>query len=738
MKKNSTIIIFICALIVGGLLMLNYPSDNTYTFSASDCVTSNHKETTGEDGTVTIDESSGYKGAFLYSKVLNLRKGHYLLNVSYQSDKDNTIIINTNLGQVQNQVLPASSTAASAEIEFTLSQDCDTVQFISIYNGSGSITIHNMNLTGSVPFYTDAIFLGFLTIFLGICLSLYFKKRKILVRSNNSEIIGFIFIAVIIFASYPLFTDYLIGGHDINYHLSRIEGIKDGLISGQFPVDIYPQINFGYGYLGTLYPSLFLYFPAILRILGVSMALSYKTFLVIINISTILITYYSLRKMSCTKYAAAFASIVYCLMPYRLTNLYIRGALGETLALIFLPLMISGIYQICLGNRKKWFLLAFAFTGLIHSHILSVLICIGICAILTAFYMKNILKEKRWLELLKAAFATLLLNLWYLISFLYYFKGNFNSGAFHINFSDQTIFPQQLFQTLITAGSTKISSLGSYNEMPQTIGLIGILSIFIILLYLIFDKDKKNELIHFSTTLFGLTMVFMFAITTLFPWETLQKIGVINRVIGMIQFPWRLLGFIGAFIAVTLGVLIDRKNRFTKYKLFISSGLAISLLFGSSILMDTYANQEISFTKISGGYTHTAPDDYLPKGTTKDTFNVTTPIVSSEKNISIESYEKRSTTIHLTYSCNTTNGYIDLPIMYYKGYKAFNENRSLTVVKSPENRVRVLLNETVTSSTITVSRQMNPVFIISIIFSFVFTIGLLFYIFNIYRKESQK
>lgn len=738
MKNNSKIIIFICTFLISGLLILNYPNDNTFSFLASDCVTSNHKETIGEDGSVTIDQTSGYEGAFLYSKVFNLRKGHYLLNVSYQSAKDNAIIINTNLGQIHNQILPATSTTTTAKIEFSLPQDCDTVQFISIYNGSGSISIYSMNLTGSVPFYTDAVFLGCLTIFLGICLYIYLKNRKMIIKNNSSEIIGIIFIAVIIFSSYPLFTDYLIGGHDINFHLARIEGIKDGLLNGQFPVDIYPQINFGYGYLGTLYPNLFLYFPAILRILGVSMVLSYKTFLIVINISTLLITYYSLRKMSCTKYAAAFASIVYLLLPYRLTNLYIRAALGETLALIFLPLMISGIYQICLGNKKKWFLLAFAFTGLIHSHILSILICIGICVILIAFYSKKILLEKRWLELLKAAFATLLMNLWYLVSFLYYFKGNFNSGALHINFSEQTIFPQQLFQTLITVGSTKISALGSYNEMPQTIGLIGFFSIVTLLLFLIYDKEQKNSLYQFSTVLFGLTMIFLFAITTLFPWEALQKIGIINRMIGMIQFPWRLLGFIGAFISVTLGILFDRKNCFTKYKLFIYSGLIISLLFGSSILMDVYTNQEISFTKISGGYTHTAPDDYLPKGTTKDTFTVTSPIVSSQKDISIESYEKRNTTIHFTYRCNTSNGYIDLPIMYYKGYKAYDGNKNMTIVRSPENRVRILLNKTETSSTITVSRQINPVFIISIIFSFLVTFGLLFFIFNLSRKETRK
>lgn len=738
MKQNSKIIFIICTLMISGLLMLNYFSDDSTTFLASDCVTSNHNEIIGEDDTVTIDESSNYEGAFLYSKVYNLKKGNYTLNVAYQSDTNNSVIINTNLGQIANQKLPATASLTTTDINFQLPQDCDTVQFICIYYNSGSVTIHNMTLSGEKPFYTDALFFGLLTMICGIILYLYCNKRNKYSIKNQAEIIGVILFATIVLSSYPLFTDYLIGGHDLNYHLSRIEGIKDGLLGGQFPVDIYPQTNYGYGYLGALYPSLFLYFPAVLRILGVSMAMSYKVFLFTINIATVSVCYYSLRKMTCSKYAAAFASIVYCLMPYRLNNLYIRSAVGETLALIFIPLIICGIYQICLGNKKQWYILAFAFTGLIHSHILSVLICAGLCGIFVVLYFGKILREKRWLDLLKAALATILMNLWYLVSFMYYFKGNFNSAAFSIDFSKQTIFPQQLFQTLVTVGFAKTSAYGAHDEMPQTLGLFGFLSLVIILLFLIYDKEKKDKLFRFSTALFGLTILFIFSITTLFPWEVFQKIGIIKKIVEMIQFPWRLLGFIGAFLAVLTGIFLDRKNQLMKFKLVIFSGLTIFLLFGSVILMDTYANQEMSFTKISGGYTHTAPEDYLPAGTTKDVFNTTTPIVSSESAISIESFTKRNTTVQLTYTCNIEDGYIDLPLMYYKGYKADSNETSLEIVKSPENRVRVLLNKTDSASTLTVSREINILIIFVILLSLASTVGVIYYGLTLRKIEKRE
>ena len=40
-------------------------------------------------------------------------------------------------------------------------------------------------------------------------------------------------------------TDYVIGGGDIVFHMMRIEGVKDGLVSGQFPVRIPPEWLFG-------------------------------------------------------------------------------------------------------------------------------------------------------------------------------------------------------------------------------------------------------------------------------------------------------------------------------------------------------------------------------------------------------------------------------------------------------------------------------------------------------------
>ena len=78
-------------------------------------------------------------------------------------------------------------------------------------------------------------------------------------------------------ASVPLFSDNLCKGDDLLYHITRLEGIYQGLQNGEFPVRINPLQSGGYGNLSpTMYPSLFLYPVAILRFFGVSAMLCYK------------------------------------------------------------------------------------------------------------------------------------------------------------------------------------------------------------------------------------------------------------------------------------------------------------------------------------------------------------------------------------------------------------------------------------------------------------------------------
>ena len=59
-------------------------------------------------------------------------------------------------------------------------------------------------------------------------------------------------------------------------------------------------------------------------------------------------------------YLAAF---LYVFSLYRFTDIYVRGALGEVLAFIFMPVALIGIYEVLWGDEKKWSWLMTGYSG---------------------------------------------------------------------------------------------------------------------------------------------------------------------------------------------------------------------------------------------------------------------------------------------------------------------------------------------------------------------------------------
>ena len=100
-------------------------------------------------------------------------------------------------------------------------------------------------------------------------------------------------VCIAILASVPCMQNANLTGGDLGYHLMRIEGIKDGLKSGQFPIRIEPEWLFGHGYANSVfYCSTLLYFPAILRLLGFTVMTGYNAYCIAVTIATVGVAYY--------------------------------------------------------------------------------------------------------------------------------------------------------------------------------------------------------------------------------------------------------------------------------------------------------------------------------------------------------------------------------------------------------------------------------------------------------------
>lgn len=224
------------------------------------------------------------------------------------------------------------------------------------------------------------------------------------------------------FACMPLLWRGVYDGHDLFFHLNRIEGIANGLRNGQFPVRIHSSTLLGYGYAAPeFYPELFLYFPALLRNLGVSLCACVRVFEACIHLATAVSCYLCVRGMMNSRRVAVGASVLYTLCIYRLVNVYTRATLGESLAMVFFPVVMLGLYEVLRRDERKWPLLALGMTGVCMSHLLSTMFCVLFCAIAAlASAGKLLARKRRILAVLAAAGVTALCALWFFVPMMQY------------------------------------------------------------------------------------------------------------------------------------------------------------------------------------------------------------------------------------------------------------------------------------------------------------------------------
>lgn len=141
--------------------------------------------------------------------------------------------------------------------------------------------------------------------------------------------------------------DFLGIEHDTFFHVSRIEQLSKAIQHGQFFPALYPYENHHYGYASPLfYSDVFLIIPAVLHLCGASLAFSYQ---LTVGIASFLSAYAMIQlamHITNKKDISYIASCAYLFSNYRITDVYVRGALGEIFAFAFLPYMLLGIYQI--------------------------------------------------------------------------------------------------------------------------------------------------------------------------------------------------------------------------------------------------------------------------------------------------------------------------------------------------------------------------------------------------------
>lgn len=703
-KVKTAIMITVYAMVV--ILILRYlnakrAGEYSYTADLADYTVSGG--IVSEEGSLYIDESFECKGEFAYSPGMQFRTGEYDITVNYRASGDNTLHLSSNANYEQYIPMPAAQGSVTARA--IIYPSADDFRIWLVYDGSGELWIDSITVTGDKPLYTDYEYYMVLVVLLSLLLPIaiwYMACKK--AYTGKDWIRTGILAAACLVANFPVFYGYLWMGVDTRPHLMRMDGVSTCIEARRIPTVIYSNYCNGYGELSCIYPDKFLYLAGLLRNRGVSLLSSYNTMQVIVNIAAVIIMYRCVRMVTGNTRAAAVSAILFCFLPYRM---YVVGAAGQTLgsgiAMLFFPMVFTGLYDIFIRDGKKWYLLVIGMASIACSHILSFALVTVLC-IITVIALLILCDVKGRLAnitgcLAKSAVVGILLCLSTIVPFVYYYSRGLNMGKMSLNFLD----------SLATFAEDYLQANGIYH----LILLVCAVSMIVILRR---NKHKFSD----ESMKFGLFMTVMgfglFVMSTgLFPWKLFAKIPFIYKGLCLLQFSERFMLGGSAAICIGIGILIDVCAAYVPVK----SGLKAASVIGIVTLamlgtvksyVDISKCDPLIFDRMTGSFYYRQLG-YLPPGTEISYYDSKTPNLKDWDSVENITYTKTGTDIHYVYKNTYEGNYIEFPLFIYDGYKAYDgTGRQLMTVKGDENRIRVDMESGPGEHVIDIVFAVNPIF----------------------------
>lgn len=358
---------------------------------------------------------------------------------------------------------------------------------------------------------------------------------------ENKWIHYLIIIIIGIILSMPLNQIQIRDTHDGSLHMLRLVGTKETLEIGQFPPLINQNYCNGVGYaMNLFYPPIVTYIPLLIKLLTPTYMLALKFYGAICIILSGIAMYQFVYQVTKKRAIALFSAIFYLIAPYKLANVYKRFAIGEFTAMVFIPLVFLGLYNLFNQDKKKHYYIAIGAIGLMLSHTVTTLYTALFCIIYILFHIDK-LKDK---EVIKKCIINGIFIL--LVSMLFWMP---LLEATH--YAKYTIMDDK---TMRTNGKFAAQNVISFSQLFKDMGeengttfIIGIPTILVIILTLFVVKKVNNKYNEYYLLSIIFALISLFMASKFFPWEIMP--GILCK----LQYPWRMLGFFTFFISFICG-----------------------------------------------------------------------------------------------------------------------------------------------------------------------------------------
>ncbi|MBI5733109.1 hypothetical protein HY967_04115 [Candidatus Jorgensenbacteria bacterium] len=176
--------------------------------------------------------------------------------------------------------------------------------------------------------------------------------------------------------------------HDAEVHISRSYEFFDSLSEGNVLPRWAGRFNWTYGTPAIMF--LYPVEPYVAALIHSATRLSFidvfKLLLVLSYVGSGIAWHLWLRELKFSEKASFVGSVFYLLAPYRLVDMFVRGALAEHVCFFFLPLILFFFTKLWRVRRKRWFVASSVSIGiLIGWHNLSALMYIPIVLLYPIF-----------------------------------------------------------------------------------------------------------------------------------------------------------------------------------------------------------------------------------------------------------------------------------------------------------------------------------------------------------------
>lgn len=337
--------------------------------------------------------------------------------------------------------------------------------------------------------------------------------------------------------------------HDGQDHVARIANFYASLSEGNIVPRWAGSLNWGYGHpiLMFLYPFPS-YFASFFHLLGFSLIDSVKAVFGASYILSIVFMFLWLRNFL-GKFPALVGGIIYIYAPYRFVDLYVRGAIGENAAFIFMPAICY--FLLMLNKEKKfrffYFLgLSFSSGGLILSHNAISLMFFPFVTFYAVFLF--------WVYKNKFKFISGVLGVLYgfLLSAFFWIPA-FMEGKYTLR---DIVTENEALTRFVDLRDLVFSAwnFGGTGVFSAQLGLVQWVFVLLLPLALYFLLKRRKGEINIIVFLVFVSLFFFSSIFIML--HQSKPIWEIITILQKFQFPWRFLSISVFFASILAGIVV--------------------------------------------------------------------------------------------------------------------------------------------------------------------------------------